>query len=106
MVALDQLGRGLAVHPRAVSIAGASMGGAGATTIGFHRPDRFASITSFFGDSKYDLATYVRPILRDEAGAHAVNAADVADNARNVPVWLVHGEDDRVSPIAQSEILA
>ncbi len=63
-------------------------------------------MTSFFGDSKYDLATYVRPILHDEAGAHAVNAADVADNARNVPVWVVHGEDDRVSPIAQSEILA
>ena len=96
----------VAIDATRVSIAGASMGGAGATTIGFHRPDRFASITSFFGDSKYDLATYVRPILRDEAGAHAVNAADVADNARNVPVWLVHGEDDRVSPIAQSEILA
>ena len=96
----------LAIDPSRVSIAGASMGGAGATTIGFHHPDRFASITSFFGDSKYDLATYVRPLLHDEAGAHLVNAADVADNARNVPVWLVHGEEDRVSPIAQSEILA
>jgi pimeloyl-ACP methyl ester carboxylesterase len=96
----------LPIDPARVSIAGASMGGAGATTIGFHHPDQFASITSFFGDSKYDLATYVRPILHDDAGAHLVNAADVADNARNVPVWLVHGEDDRVSPIAQSEILA
>jgi pimeloyl-ACP methyl ester carboxylesterase len=96
----------LPIDPARVSIAGASMGGAGATTIGFHHPDQFASITSFFGDSRYDLATYVRPILHDEAGAHLVNAADVADNARNVPVWLVHGEDDRVSPIAQSEILA
>ena len=71
-----------------------------------HSPDRFASVTSFFGDSKYDLATYVKAILRDEAGAHRVNALDVVDNARNVPVWLIHGEDDRVSPIAQSEILA
>jgi pimeloyl-ACP methyl ester carboxylesterase len=96
----------LPIDPTRVSIAGASMGGAGATTIGFHHPDLFASITSFFGDAKYDLATYVRPILHDEAGAHLVNALDVADNARNVPVWLVHGEDDRVSPIAQSEILA
>jgi pimeloyl-ACP methyl ester carboxylesterase len=96
----------VAIDAARVSIAGASMGGAGATTIGFHHPDRFASITSFFGDSKYDLGTYVRPILRDEAGAHAVNALDVVDNVRNVPVWLVHGEDDRVSPIAQSEMLA
>jgi pimeloyl-ACP methyl ester carboxylesterase len=104
--ALDALQGQVAVDRTRVSLAGASMGGAGATTIGFHAPDRFASITSFFGDSKYDLGTYVKAILKDEAGAHRVNALDVVDNARNVPVWLIHGEDDRVSPIAQSEILA
>jgi pimeloyl-ACP methyl ester carboxylesterase len=104
--AMDAAASVVAVDPRAVSIWGASMGGAGATTISFHHPDRFASVTSLFGDSKYDLATYVRPILRDEAGAHLVNALDVVENARNLPVWLVHGEDDRTSPIAQSEMLA
>jgi pimeloyl-ACP methyl ester carboxylesterase len=104
--AIEALKTRVAVDPSRVSIAGASMGGAGATTIGLHSPDRFASVTSFFGDSKYDLATYVKAILRDEAGAHRVNALDVVDNARSVPVWLIHGEDDRVSPIAQSEILA
>jgi hypothetical protein len=82
------------------------MGGAGATTIGFHHPDRFAAIVSLFGDSKYDLSTYVRAILHDGHGAHLVNALDIVDNARNVPVWLIHGEDDRVSPIAQSAVLA
>jgi hypothetical protein len=82
------------------------MGGAGATTIGFHHPDRFATVTSFFGDSKYDLRTYVHGILRDESAAHRVNALDIAENVRNVPVWLIHGEDDRVSPIFQSEVLA
>ncbi len=104
--ALGALGEQVAIDKLRVSIAGASMGGAGATTIGLHSPDRFASITSFFGDSKYDLGTYVKPILKDEAGAHRVNALDVVDNARNVPMWLLHGEEDRVSPIAQSEILA
>ena len=89
-----------------VSIWGASMGGAGATTIGFHHPDRFAAVTSFFGDSKYDLSTYVHAILRDPGAAHAVNALDVVDNARNLPVWLVHGEDDATSPIKQSAMLA
>ena len=96
----------LAVDRAAVSIWGASMGGAGATTIGLHHPDRFASVTSFFGDSRYDLSTYVHAILHDEAAAHRVNALDVIDNARHVPVWLVHGESDTVSPIRQSEILA
>ncbi len=106
MRAIDQLAASIAIDLRRVSIWGASMGGAGATTIGLHRPDRFAAVTSFFGDSRYDLSTYVRAILRDEATAHTVNALDVVDNARHLPVWLVHGEDDRVSPITQSSMFA
>jgi enterochelin esterase-like enzyme len=106
MRAISAVSEVLAVHTRAVSLWGASMGGAGATTIGFHHPDRFASITSFFGDSEYDVTTYVRSILPNEAAAHLVNALDVVDNARHLPVWLIHGEDDRTSPIRQSEMLA
>lgn len=105
MRAIDAASARVAIDPERVSIWGASMGGAGATTIAFHRPDRFASVTSFFGDSKYDLTTYVRGILGGEAGAHQVNALDIVENARHLPVWLVHGEDDRTSPIAQSEML-
>jgi enterochelin esterase-like enzyme len=106
MRAIGALSTAISIDPRGVSIWGASMGGAGALTIGFHHPDRFATITSFFGDSKYDRSTYVRVILRDDAAAHRVNALDVIDNARHVPVWLVHGEEDRTCPIAQSEALA
>jgi hypothetical protein len=47
----------------------------------------------------------VRNILPDEAAAHAVNPIDVIDNARHVPVWLVHGEADKTSPIRESELL-
>ncbi len=111
--AIDALGSAIPVSTSldsasslTVSIWGASMGGAGATTIAFHHPDRFAAATSFFGDSSYDLSTYVRSILVDERGAHRVNALDVVDNARNLPVWLIHGEDDTTSPIRQSAILA
>jgi pimeloyl-ACP methyl ester carboxylesterase len=106
MRAIDALAEVAAIDPRRVSIWGASMGGAGATTVGFHHPDRFASVTSFFGDSKYDLTTYVRSLLHDDAGAHAVNALDVVENAEHLPLWLVHGEDDATSPIRQSEMLA
>jgi enterochelin esterase-like enzyme len=104
--AVDALATVLAVDARAVSIWGASMGGAGATTIGFHHPERFASVTSFFGDSRYDLSTYVRSILGDARAAHQVNALDIVDNARHLPVWLIHGEEDATSPIRQSEMLA
>ncbi len=94
------------IDPQRVSIWGASMGGAGATTIAFHHPDRFAGVTSFFGDSRYDRSTYVRALLIDEQAAHRVNALDVVDNAAHVPVWLIHGEDDATSPIRQSTMLA
>ncbi len=104
--AIDALEHAVPVDPRRVSLWGASMGGAGATTIGFHHPDKFATVTSFFGDSKYDLSTYVKAILPNDAAAHLVNALDVVENARNLGVWLVHGEDDHVSPIAQSAMLA
>ena len=105
MRAIDALTGELAVDRQRVSIWGASMGGAGATTIAFHRPDRFAFVASFFGDSRYDLSTYVKGILRDEEGARRVNALDVLENARHLPVFLVHGEDDHVSPIKQSTML-
>jgi pimeloyl-ACP methyl ester carboxylesterase len=106
LAALAALREALPVDPDRITLWGASMGGAGATTIGLHHPDRFAAIVSLFGDSKYDLTTYVRSILHDAAGAHRVNALDIVENARNVPVWLVHGESDHVSPVAQSAMLA
>ena len=95
----------VAVDRQRVSLWGASMGGQGATTIGLHRPDRFAFVASYFGDAKFDLSTYVRNLLPTEEAAHRVNPLDVIDNARHVPTWLIHGEDDRTSPIVQSVML-
>ncbi len=105
MRAIDAVKGEVAIDPLRVSLWGASMGGAGATTIAFHRPDRFAFVASYFGDSKYDLTTYVKSILGGEAGAKKVNALDVVENARHLPVWLIHGEADRSSPVAQSAML-
>jgi pimeloyl-ACP methyl ester carboxylesterase len=106
MRAMAALAARVAVDPHRVSVWGASMGGAGATTIAFHRPDRFAGVTSFFGDSEYDLHSYVHSILHDAAGAHKVNALDVVENARHLSVWLIHGTADKVSSPVQSAKLA
>lgn len=105
MRAVDAVMSEVAVDRERVSIWGASMGGQGATTIGFHRPDRFAFVASYFGDAKFDLGGYVRSVIPNEEAAHKVNPLDVIDNARHVPVWLIHGEDDRTSPIVQSVML-
>jgi pimeloyl-ACP methyl ester carboxylesterase len=100
--AMSELTQVVAIDPARTSIWGASMGGQGATTIGFHLPDRFAGVTSFFGDARFDLSTYVRNLLPTEEAAHAVNPLDVAVNARHQKVLLIHGEDDHTSPIKES----
>ena len=93
------------IDPQRISIWGASMGGQGATTIGLHHPDRFAFITSYFGDARFDRTGYVRSILTTDDAAHRINPLDVIDNARNVPVFLVHGEEDKTSAIRESILL-
>jgi pimeloyl-ACP methyl ester carboxylesterase len=105
MRAVDALTAEVAVDRQRVSLWGASMGGQGATTIGWHRPDRFAFVASYFGDAKFDRSTYVRNLLPTEDSAHRINPLDVVDNARHVPTWLIHGEDDHTSPIVQSVML-
>jgi len=105
MRATDAFMAEVAVDRQRVSLWGASMGGQGATTIGWHRPERFAFVASYFGDARFDLSTYVRGLLPTEDAAHKVNPLDVVDNARHVPTWLIHGEDDRTSPIVQSVML-
>ncbi len=105
LAALDALQTVLPIDAERISLFGASMGGAGVTTIGFHHPDRFAFATSLFGDSKYDLSTYVRRLIPNETAARKVNALDVVDNARNLPLLLVHGDADKSSSITQSILL-
>lgn len=106
MRAIDAVTHAVAIDPRRVSIWGASMGGQGACTIGLHRPDRFAFIASYFGDARFDITSYVRSILPTPEAAHRVNPIDVIDNARNVPIWLIHGDADRTSNVRESDELA
>jgi enterochelin esterase-like enzyme len=106
MRAIDAVSRAITIDPRRVSIWGASMGGQGACTIGLHHPDRFAFITSYFGDARFDISSYVRSILPTPEAAHRVNPIDVIDNARHVPIWLIHGDADRTSNVRESDELA
>jgi len=106
MRAIDAVEHAIAIDPRRVSIWGASMGGQGACTIGLHHPDRFAFVASYFGDARFDVTSYVRSILPTPEAAHRVNPIDVIDNARHVPILLIHGDADRTSDVRESDELA
>lgn len=86
----------VAVDPLRLSIWGASMGGGGATTIAFHHPEMFAYCASYFGDSKFPDKI---------PGARELSALTYLDKAKHLPVRLIHGEDDRISPLEQSVLL-
>jgi len=104
--AIDLVSKDFSVDPDRVHITGVSMGGAGALQIAYHYPDRFASVVAFYGDSKYDLGTYVSKILVTKETAARYSVLEFPENARNFPVLLVHAKDDDVSGFEQSRWLA
>lgn len=104
--AIDLVSREARVDPDRLFLTGVSMGGAGALQLSYHFPDKFAAVAAFYGDSRYDLEGYVRPILRDQKTADRYSVMSFHENARNFPVLLVHARDDKVSPFAQSKLLA
>ncbi len=85
------------IDPDRVSLIGASMGGAGATTIGYRHPHRFASVASFFGDCEYAMGGYTGRALPTPELRRAASPCSLAQNARHLPTLLVHGLRDRVS---------
>lgn len=103
--AVELVSREAKVDPDRLYLTGVSMGGAGALQIAYHFPDRFAAVAAFYGDSRYDLDSYVRSILRDQKTAERYSVLSFHENARNFPVLLVHARDDKVSPFVQSKML-
>jgi len=103
--AIDEVAAALPIDPDRIGLLGVSMGGAGVLGVGFHYPDRFAGIVSYFGDSLYDMKTYVKGTLKTEEMAARYSVLHVPENARHVPVFLVHGRADKVCPFYHSEML-
>lgn len=104
--AIEVIAADVAIDRDAIHLTGVSMGGAGALQIGYHYPDRFASLVAYYGDSRYDRATYVGKILRTEVEAARYSVLLFPENARAMPVLLVHAKDDATSPFRESEQLA
>jgi predicted peptidase len=81
---LDRLVSQFRIDPDRVYLTGLSMGGFGAWDLATTHPDRFAALVSISG------------------GGNPVPACRL----RHVSVWLVHGQQDDVIPVQESELLA
>lgn len=81
---LDRLVKELRVDSDRVYLTGLSMGGFGAWELATAYPQRFAAVVSISG------------------GGNPVPACRL----RDVPVWLIHGRQDDVIPVEESEVLA
>lgn len=81
---LDDVQSRLAVDPERVYVTGMSMGGYGTWMLLAHQPDRFAAAALVCGGGNPRHASLIR----------------------DLPVWLIHGEQDDVVPVAQSLLLS
>jgi len=81
---LDEVSRTHLVDKKRVYVVGHSMGGRGALYLAFKQPARFAAVAA------------LGPVFPITAWAKEL---------RNLPLWLIHGENDKAAPIADSEEL-
>lgn len=89
------------VDPDRIYLTGLSMGGYGTAKLGFNRPDVFAAIAPVCGlfglprDSEGKTETQRRM-------ERLQSTIEIAENALNLPVKLMHGEVDPVVPVEHS----
>jgi predicted peptidase len=104
--ALDAAESEFAIDSRRVAITGMSMGGAGTWVLAAENPKRFWRVAPVCG--------WVRkpPKLADvmQAAAWLAGVTDpygeLASRLPRVPIWIFHGTDDPVVPVAESRRMA
>ena len=100
VAALQQTMRELRVDPKRVYLTGLSMGGHGTWYIAYRHPELFAAIVPICG--------WVRefPQFRGSVpvvpGDSASVMTSLAQRLRSVPIWIFHGEVDRVVTVSGS----
>jgi Prolyl oligopeptidase family len=87
LAVLSEVTRNYHVDPDRVYLTGMSNGGVGTFLIGLNHSDRFAALVPM-------------------AGALPVELFPLLDNARNTPMYLIHGSKDQVMPVQSSRDVA
>lgn len=80
---LDEIIEKHNVDTSRIHLTGLSMGGFGTFALGIHNPSRFASLVPL-------------------CAACEVPIEDKVDRIKDIPIWIFHGENDRVVPAAHS----
>jgi len=98
--------RHYSVDEAAVTITGPSMGGMGAAAIPFRHPDLFAAAAPLCGYHSYFIRRDIGPVTRkpwEQFVAEERSNVLWADNGRNLPLSIVHGQRDL--PVENSQTL-
>ena len=98
MAALDRTMGEFSIDPDRVYLTGLSMGGHGAWYLADRHPDRFAAVVPICGwvSRRSSLPS---PVVPEQDGE---SFAALARRLADVPVWIFHGEVDRVVPVDES----
>jgi pimeloyl-ACP methyl ester carboxylesterase len=107
--AIEQMKRRFAVDCERIVLAGFSMGGMGAWTIGAHHPEAFAGLLVMAGRGDYyfwhkvqraDMPSYKRDLVDAEFGY------SLRDRLKNTPVFILHGSADSLVAVAEARHMA
>jgi predicted peptidase len=99
MVALRQTMSEYRVNPDRVYLTGLSMGGRGSWQLAYRNPTLFAAVAPICGWITATPRLTTAPVVPPDSGAPM---AALARQLRGVPIWIFHGEMDRVVPVIGS----
>jgi predicted peptidase len=100
IAALDQAEREFSIDRRRVALTGMSMGGAGVWMLAAEFPNRWSAMAPVCG--------YIHkpPALSDAENPTSESYDEFARRLPKIPIWIFHGADDTVVPVAESRGMA
>ena len=96
------------VDPKRVYLTGHSMGGHGAWYLAAVDPDRFLATGPCAGWISFDTYAGGRPDGKLRSLWHAADAPSpihLLDNLKQLPIYILHGEEDRSVPVSEARTM-